>query len=74
MDNNYYRGAKESLKNFADGLQNDDIPARRQDLNDFTDYLIRELAQNRLKEKISLKQYNLYVSWLTSYCVIRHNK
>lgn len=74
MDNNYYRGAKESLKNFADGLQNDDRPARRQDLNDFTDYLIRELAQNRLKEKISLKQYNLYVSWLTSYCVIRHNK
>jgi len=74
MTNKHYLSAKESLKSFADNLQTEDKPARRQDLNDYTDSIIRELAYEQVIENISLKQYNLYVTWLTSYCVIRHDK
>ena len=74
MKNTHYLLAKENLKNFADNLQTKDKPARRQELNDYTDILIRGLAYERNIENISLKQYNLYVTWLTSYCIIRHDK
>lgn len=74
MINTTYTKYKSLLKNHADSIKTKDNALRRQMLNDYTDSLLRELDLERLREKISQKQYDLYSIWLTSYCGKRHEK
>jgi hypothetical protein len=74
MDNSIYKAYKERLKAHADSEKGTDKPYRRQYLNDTLDNELRSLDRERLQERISEKQYNLYSAWLTNYCIERHEK
>lgn len=69
MKHTGYLQAKEQLKSFADELKTNDMPLRRQSLNDYTDSLLKELSL-----RVSGERYNLYQNWLVNYCISRHDK
>jgi len=75
MKHSIYLAYKAEIKDLANILPTDDKPMRRQSLNDFLDCRLRGgLNYTLLRGTVSQKQYDLYVNWLTSYVIERHNK
>jgi hypothetical protein len=70
MRNDIYNNFKEIIKkNAINEKKNNkhDKPMIRENLNNLLDSLIRQLNYLTMIEKITLKQSNLYINWLTSY-------
>ena len=74
MKQSIYQLCKSDLKEFADCEQTEDKPMRRMNLNDYLDFLSKSIGVHSLKGKISYKQANLYMNWLTNYTIKRHEK
>lgn len=75
MRNNIYNNFKEIIKQAAINekkTNKHDKPMLRENLNNTLDNLIRELNYLAMIEKISLKQSELYINWLTSYTCKLH--
>ena len=70
--NQIYIECKSMIKCHADMATTTDLPMRRQDLNDYLDYIDRRLGEYELKDNISKKQKNLFMKWLTNYTIKRH--
>ena len=74
MKHDIYLSMKNIIKITARSL-GEDKGYRRYVLNNLLDDLCRELDNVYvLKEMISVKQANIYKSWLTNYTISRHNK
>jgi hypothetical protein len=70
MRNDIYNNFKEIIKqNAINEKRNNknDKPMIRENLNNLLDSLTRQLNYLAMIEKISLKQSELYINWLTSY-------
>jgi len=70
MRNEIYNNFKDIIKYNAINekkINKHDKPMIRENLNNLLDVLIRQLNYLAMIEKISLKQSDLYINWLTSY-------
>lgn len=75
MSHEIYKGVKSNLIEFAKELGFDDLPARRENLNNYLDSEMNDMEyQYVLKDKISQKQCDLYRSWLESLLCTLHDK
>lgn len=75
MKNEIYNNFKEIIKEAAISEKRNnknDKPMIRENLNNLLDSLTRQLNYLAMIEKISLKQCNLYINWLTSYTCKLH--
>lgn len=62
-----YQQAKQELINFAEGINTNDKPARRQHINDYADAILRELSLRH-----SEARYLQYKNWIVSLTCTLH--
>lgn len=75
MKNEIYNNFKEIIKKTAITEKRNnkkDKPMIRENLNNLLDSLTSELNYLAMIEKITLKQSELYINWLTSYTCKLH--
>ena len=74
MTHRYYKHFKSLLKYTADNETKTDKPYRRYVLNTELDGYIKELNTLELREQITQARKELYINWLESYVIRRHDK
>lgn len=74
MTHRYYKHYKRLLKEVADNASKTDKPYRREVLNNELDGYIKELNTLELREQITQARKELYINWLESYVIRRHDK
>jgi len=75
MRNDIYLNSKSILKDTAKQAKESnpkDKPYVREVLNNQLDQLDRQINHYVMNDKISQKRANLYIKWLTNYCISLH--